>query len=52
METCSSCHKMLPRGATVCLKCGADLRPSWTLRFLAIGSVLLVAATLWFETHL
>ena len=47
MNKCRSCRRELPRDAQVCLKCGADLRPSKMLYFLVVGSVMLSATTTW-----
>ena len=47
MSSCRSCRREVAADATICLKCGADLRPSKVLWFLVIGSVLLAATTTW-----
>jgi hypothetical protein len=38
----------LPEGAQVCVKCGADLRPSKLLWLLAIGSAALAIYAAWY----
>ena len=45
---CPSCHRQVAEAATVCIKCGADLRPSKVLWLLTAGSiaVALTAATI------
>jgi len=47
MSVCPSCKRGVPERSPVCLKCGADLRPSPLLWLLAIGSVLVAAGSLW-----
>ena len=47
MSICPACKRQLPEGATVCLKCGADLRRGPILWFLTFGSVLVAAASVW-----
>jgi predicted amidophosphoribosyltransferase len=44
---CPSCRRHLPPDAKVCLKCGADLRPSKLLWLLAVGSSLLAIYAAW-----
>lgn len=46
-SVCPSCHRHLPPDAKVCLKCGADLRPSKLLWLLAIGSALVAVYAVW-----
>ena len=49
MNSCRSCRREVPPEAKVCIKCGADLRPSKALWFLTFGSVL-VAGTAAYTT--
>ena len=46
-KTCTRCRKIVDAKADVCLKCGADLRPSRILLVLALASAALAVGAVW-----
>ena len=46
-RTCTRCRRIVDAQADICLKCGADLRPSKVLLFLAIASAALAVGAVW-----
>jgi hypothetical protein len=47
MSVCPACKRSLAQQASICLKCGVDLRPSPVLLFLTLGSVFVAGAAAW-----